>query len=136
MIENNLGTILGESGKYDQAEAHFAKALRTKPDFLEVISDADIRENLRIADGTSGQTAGSNGTAKRGAAIESQQRRRAHHFRSGPAKVGKTRTEHSTFLSRAPAKARLGSRSRQFETRTSANHCAPVSARGNCDVCS
>ena len=48
MIENNLGTILGESGKYDQAEAHFAKALRTKPDFLEVISDADIRENLGL----------------------------------------------------------------------------------------
>jgi tetratricopeptide (TPR) repeat protein len=48
MIENNLGTILGESGKYDQAEAHFAKAFRTKPDFLEVISDADIRENLGL----------------------------------------------------------------------------------------
>jgi Tfp pilus assembly protein PilF len=48
MIENNLGTILGESRKYDQAEAHFAKALRTKPDFLEVISDADIRENLGL----------------------------------------------------------------------------------------
>ncbi len=48
MIENNLGTILGESRKYDQAEAYFAKALRTKPDFLEVISDADIRENLGL----------------------------------------------------------------------------------------
>ena len=48
MIENNLGTILGESGKYDQAEADFAKALRTKPDYLEVISDADIRENLGL----------------------------------------------------------------------------------------
>jgi len=48
MIENNLGTILGESGKYDQAEAYFAKALRTKPDYLEVISDADIRENLGL----------------------------------------------------------------------------------------
>jgi protein O-mannosyl-transferase len=48
MIENNLGTILGQSGKYDQAEAYFAKALRTKPDYLEVISDADIRENLGL----------------------------------------------------------------------------------------
>jgi hypothetical protein len=48
MIENNLGTILGESGRYDEAAAHFAKALRTKPDFLEVISDADIRENLGL----------------------------------------------------------------------------------------
>jgi protein O-mannosyl-transferase len=48
MIENNLGTILGESGRYDQAAAHFVKALRTKPDFLEVISDADIRENLGL----------------------------------------------------------------------------------------
>jgi Tfp pilus assembly protein PilF len=48
MIENNLGTILGESGKYDQAAAHFAKALRTEPDFLEVIGDADIRENLGL----------------------------------------------------------------------------------------
>jgi Tfp pilus assembly protein PilF len=46
MIENNLGTILGESGRYDEAAAHFAKALRIKPDFLEVISDADIRGNL------------------------------------------------------------------------------------------
>jgi protein O-mannosyl-transferase len=46
MIENNLGTILGESGRYDGAAAHFAKALRIKPDFLEVISDADIRGNL------------------------------------------------------------------------------------------
>jgi tetratricopeptide (TPR) repeat protein len=48
MIENNLGTILGESGRYDEAAAHFAKALRIKPDFLEVISDADIRENLGL----------------------------------------------------------------------------------------
>jgi tetratricopeptide (TPR) repeat protein len=48
MIENNLGTILGDAGKYDEAAAHFAKALRTKPDFLEVISDADIRTNLGL----------------------------------------------------------------------------------------
>jgi Tfp pilus assembly protein PilF len=48
MIENNLGTILGESGRYEEAAAHFAKALRTKPDFLEVISDSDIRENLGL----------------------------------------------------------------------------------------
>jgi hypothetical protein len=57
-------------------------------------------------------------------------------FRSRPPKVGKGRRQHSTFLGRAPAKARLGSRSGQFETRTSANHCAPVSACGNCNVCS
>jgi len=48
MIENNVGTLLGESGRYDEAAAHFAKALRTKPDFLEVISDADIRANLGL----------------------------------------------------------------------------------------
>jgi Tfp pilus assembly protein PilF len=48
MIENNLGTILGDAGKYDEAAAHFAKALRTKPDFLEVINDADIRTNLGL----------------------------------------------------------------------------------------
>jgi protein O-mannosyl-transferase len=48
MIENNLGTILGENGKYDEAEAHFIKALRTTPDFLEVITDADIRTNLGL----------------------------------------------------------------------------------------
>ncbi len=48
MIENNLGTILGASGRYDEAAAHFAKALRTQPDFLEVITDADIRENLGL----------------------------------------------------------------------------------------
>jgi Tfp pilus assembly protein PilF len=48
MIENNLGTILGESGRYDEAAAHFAKALQTKPDFLEVITDDDIRENLGL----------------------------------------------------------------------------------------
>jgi Tfp pilus assembly protein PilF len=48
MIENNLGTILGESGRYDEAAAHFTKALRIKPDFLEVITDADIRENLGL----------------------------------------------------------------------------------------
>lgn len=48
MIENNLGTILGESGRYDEAAAHFTKALRTKPDFLEIISDADIRGNLGL----------------------------------------------------------------------------------------
>jgi Tfp pilus assembly protein PilF len=50
MIENNLGTVLGESGRYDEAAAHFANALRTKPDFLEVasVSDADIRTNLGL----------------------------------------------------------------------------------------
>ena len=48
MIENNLGTVLGASGRYDEAAAHFGKALRTKSDFLEVISDSDIRENLGL----------------------------------------------------------------------------------------
>jgi protein O-mannosyl-transferase len=48
MIENNLGTILGENGKYDEAEAHFIRALGTTPDFLEVITDADIRTNLGL----------------------------------------------------------------------------------------
>src|SRR5438552_4152900 len=48
LIENNVGTLLGESGRYDEAAAHFAKALRIKPDFLEVISDADIRGNLGL----------------------------------------------------------------------------------------
>jgi len=48
MIENNLGTILGDSGRYDDAASHFTKALKTKPDFLEVISDADIRGNLGL----------------------------------------------------------------------------------------
>jgi len=48
MIENNLGTIMGESGRYDEAAAHFTKALRTEPDFLEVISDAEIRTNVGL----------------------------------------------------------------------------------------
>jgi tetratricopeptide (TPR) repeat protein len=48
MIENNLGTILGENGKYDEAAAYFEKALRTQPDFLETASDADIRTNLGL----------------------------------------------------------------------------------------
>jgi Tfp pilus assembly protein PilF len=57
MIENNLGTILGDAGKYDEAAAHFAKALRTKPDFLEVISDADIRTNLGLLSARQGKLA-------------------------------------------------------------------------------
>ena len=48
MIENNLGTILGDNGKYDEAAAHFEKALRTQPDFLETTSDADIRNNFGL----------------------------------------------------------------------------------------
>jgi tetratricopeptide (TPR) repeat protein len=36
-IENNLGTVLGESGRYDEAGVHFAKALRIKPDFFEAL---------------------------------------------------------------------------------------------------
>jgi hypothetical protein len=56
MIENNLGTILGDNGKYDEAAAHFEKALRTEPDFLEVISDADIRGNLGLLFAHEGKT--------------------------------------------------------------------------------
>jgi len=49
LIENNVGTLLGESGRYDEAAAHFAKALRIKPDFFAAsISDADIRGNLGL----------------------------------------------------------------------------------------
>jgi Tfp pilus assembly protein PilF len=65
MLENNLGTVLGERGRYQEAE-HFTKALQTKPDFMEAmsVSDADIRNQSRVAAGASGQTDGSNGTAK------------------------------------------------------------------------
>jgi protein O-mannosyl-transferase len=56
MIENNLGTILGDNGNYDEAAAHFEKALRTEPDFLEVISDADIRGNLGLLFAHEGKT--------------------------------------------------------------------------------
>ena len=49
LIENNVGTLLGESGRYDEAAAHFAKALRIRPDFFAAsISDADIRANLGL----------------------------------------------------------------------------------------
>src|SRR5205823_11032869 len=42
-------TLLGESGTYDEAAAHFAKALRIRPDFFAAsISDADIRGNLGL----------------------------------------------------------------------------------------
>src|SRR4029077_20544003 len=49
VMENYLGTVSGESGRYDEAAAHFAKALRIEPDFVEaLISDADIRSNLGL----------------------------------------------------------------------------------------
>src|SRR5205085_1037323 len=49
VMENYLGTVSGESSRYDEAEAHFAKALRIEPDFFEaLISDADIRSNLGL----------------------------------------------------------------------------------------
>jgi protein O-mannosyl-transferase len=49
VMENYLGTVSGESGRYDEAAAHFAKALRIEPDFFEaLISDADIRSNLGL----------------------------------------------------------------------------------------
>ncbi len=37
VIENNLGIVLGESGRYDEAVAHFAKALRIEPDSFETL---------------------------------------------------------------------------------------------------
>jgi tetratricopeptide (TPR) repeat protein len=57
MIENNLGTVLAESGRYDEAAAHFAKALRIKPDFMEGITNADrmIENNLGSVLGKSGR---------------------------------------------------------------------------------
>lgn len=49
VMENYLGTVLGESGSYDEAAVHFSKALRIEPDFFEaLISDADIRSNLGL----------------------------------------------------------------------------------------
>ena len=59
MIENNLGTILGESGRDDEAAAHFEKALRTKPDFLEGNQRRRYPVQSRIAAGASGQSGGS-----------------------------------------------------------------------------
>src|SRR4029077_11668854 len=57
MIENNLDTVLAESGRYDEAAAHFAKALRIKPDFMEGITNADrmIENNLGSVLGKSGR---------------------------------------------------------------------------------
>jgi protein O-mannosyl-transferase len=57
MIENNLGTVLAESGRYDEAATHFAKALRIKPDFMEGITNADrmIENNLGSVLGKSGR---------------------------------------------------------------------------------
>jgi tetratricopeptide (TPR) repeat protein len=46
LIENYFGTVLGESGRYDEAAAHFEKALQIKPKTL--ISDADILGNLGL----------------------------------------------------------------------------------------
>lgn len=50
MLENNLGTVLGERGRYQEAETHFTKALQTKPDFMEAmsVSDAGIWTNLGL----------------------------------------------------------------------------------------
>jgi tetratricopeptide (TPR) repeat protein len=48
VAEQGLGLVMVRSGRYDEAAAHFAKALRTKPDFLETTSDADIRTNLGL----------------------------------------------------------------------------------------
>ena len=46
LIENYFGTSLGDSGRYDEAAAHFEKALQIKPETL--ISDADILGNLGL----------------------------------------------------------------------------------------
>ncbi len=34
-IEYNLGHVVGQQGKYDEAAAHFEKALQIKPDFFD-----------------------------------------------------------------------------------------------------
>jgi protein O-mannosyl-transferase len=46
LIENYFGTVSGDRGKYDEAQAHFEKALQIKPEAL--ISDADILGNLGL----------------------------------------------------------------------------------------
>jgi tetratricopeptide (TPR) repeat protein len=46
LIENYFGTVSGDRGRYDEAAAHFEKALQIKPEAL--ISDADILGNLGL----------------------------------------------------------------------------------------
>jgi tetratricopeptide (TPR) repeat protein len=47
LIENMLGTVLGESGRYDEAAAHFAKAIRIQPDFFEALINMGITLSLQ-----------------------------------------------------------------------------------------
>ena len=46
LIENYFGTVSGDRGSYDEAAAHFKKALQIKPETL--ISDGDILGNLGL----------------------------------------------------------------------------------------
>jgi tetratricopeptide (TPR) repeat protein len=46
LVENYFGTSMGDSGRYDQAAAHFQKALEIRPETL--ISDADILSNVGL----------------------------------------------------------------------------------------
>ena len=50
VIHNNLGTILASRGKTQEAIAHFAEALRIKPDF------AEVHNNLGVALAGQGKT--------------------------------------------------------------------------------
>jgi len=41
-IEYNLAHVLGEQGSYDEAAAHFEKALQIKPDFFDALLDMGV----------------------------------------------------------------------------------------------
>jgi tetratricopeptide (TPR) repeat protein len=42
IVHNNLGVVLADQGKLDEAIAHYSKALRIKPDYTKA------RDNLRL----------------------------------------------------------------------------------------
>jgi Flp pilus assembly protein TadD len=42
IVEHNLGLVLGRSGSYDEAAAHFEKALQIKPDFYDALLNMGI----------------------------------------------------------------------------------------------
>ncbi len=42
IIEHNLGLVLGQKGNYDEAGAHFEKALQIKPDFFDALLNIGI----------------------------------------------------------------------------------------------
>jgi tetratricopeptide (TPR) repeat protein len=46
LIENYFGTASGDNGRYEEAAAHFERALQIKPETL--ISDADILSNVGL----------------------------------------------------------------------------------------